>query len=433
MARASNGRAMRAAAETGTDPIRWTIGLTALFAALAWVRLTIPTAPYFDEIHYLPAARHLLEGDKWMNREHPMVGKEMLALGIALFGDNPLGWRIMPLVAGTLALFASMRALWFASLSRFATLAYGILLVSGFLLFIHARIAMLDMFMVSFFALAMWHCAAAVRQPETGRWRLALAGVALGLALGAKWNVLFVAALPGLGFFFARLAAGRRRLLTSRRGAPVPGVSLLEAALWLGLVPVLVYALTYLPAVFIGKDPMPWNGLIAEHVKMLSMQELIVRPHPYMSRWPQWVLDSRSIWYLWEWADRAQRGVVTIGNPLTMLLGLPALVWCAWAGVWQRRWDALAAFLLYAGALGLWIVANKPIQFYYHYFLASCALLAALALALDALWQRGRRSWALAPLVLSVVVFVWFYPILSAAPLEGPRSFEKWMLLDSWR
>ena len=37
--------------------------------------------------------------------------------------------------------------------------------------------------------------------------------------------------------------------------------------------------------------------------------------------------------------------------------------------------------LLYLLTLGFWIVAAKPIQFYYHYLLPSMFLLAALALA----------------------------------------------------
>jgi len=45
--------------------------------------------------------------------------------------------------------------------------------------------------------------------------------------------------------------------------------------------------------------------------------------------------------------------------------------------------------VLYLASLGLWLVAGKNVQFYYHYFLPSCFLLAALALALAELW----RSW----------------------------------------
>ena len=55
-----------------------------------------------------------------------------------------------------------------------------------------------------------------------------------------------------------------------------------------------------------------------------------------------------------------------IGNPLTMLLGLLAIIWCAAIGIVKRRADALAVFALYAASIGFWIVAAKPIQFYYH-------------------------------------------------------------------
>ena len=63
----------------------------------------------------------------------------------------------------------------------------------------------------------------------------------------------------------------------------------------------------------------------------------------------------------------------------------------------------------------------------------SAALLAALALALDALRERGWGWLSWTVLTGSVALFVWFYPILSAAPLPDERGFEKWMWLDSWR
>ena len=72
-------------------------------------------------------------------------------------------------------------------------------------------------------------------------------------------------------------------------------------------------------------------------------------------------------------------------------------------------------------------------QFYYHYLLPSCFLLAALALALDALWKRGWRKLVLLVLAGSVVLFAVFFPILTAAPLAARDSFEFWTWLPSWR
>lgn len=417
------------------DPIVWCGVLTAGFFALAMVRLTIPSAPYFDEIHYLPAAREMLAMHKWINREHPMFGKEMIALGIWALGDNPLGWRIGSALAGTLAFWACIRALWFASQRRFATLAYGVLLASGFMLLIQSQIAMLDAYMLAALSVAFWMLAKAVREPEHGRRYLALGGIAMGVAMGTKWNAVPLAIVPGIAFLLVRLRAAGWRFVWSRRGAPVPGVTLMEAALWLGVVPLVTYWATFLPAYFYTVNPLEPGGFMDYQHKMVALQESVVKLHQYRTRWWQWMFDLRGLWYLYRDIDGAQRGVVMIGNPLTMIAGLPALVWCLWAGIRRRRADALAVTVLYAFAIGFWIIAPKPIQFFYHYLAPSLALFAALALALDALWHRPRQRWIpLAFLAAACGIFAWFYPIISAAPLEGGRqAFVHWMWLDSWK
>jgi dolichyl-phosphate-mannose--protein O-mannosyl transferase len=430
------------APEHPRDPWLWCLAIPLVFAALASMRLAIPSEPFFDEVHYLPAARALLAGGEYMNREHPLLGKELIALGIWLLGDGPMGWRIMPLLAGTLAVGAGMRALWFASLDRYACLVFGVLLATGFHLFVHARIAMLDIFMAAFLSLAAWQFAAAIREPETGRWRLAACGVALGCAMGAKWNAIPLAVLPGLAFFAARLAAGRRRLLLSRRGIPVPGVSLAEAFAWLGVVPLVVYALTYLPGYWMGAPlrPSPLAGelfpfgLVDLHREILELQKSVMAPHNYQSTWPQWVTNTRGIWYLYEYADGAQRGVLLIGNPLAMLLGLPALLWCMVTGFWRREWAKVAAVVGYAASLGLWVVAPKPVQFYYHYMMPSMFLLAALALALADVRNIERLRWlGWAVPLASIGFFALFWKVLSAAPLDGPMSFAHWTWISGWR
>lgn len=425
------------------DPLVWVAALTAAFAALAAINLGTPSQPFFDEVHYLPAARALVSllttgTGPLLNPEHPMLGKELIALGIWWLGDNPLGWRIMPLLAGTLALFAAMRALWHASEDRFATLAFGLLLATGFHLFIQSRIAMLDVFMVAGLAVAAWQFAASIRQPETGRWRLALTGVALGCAMAAKWNAIPLTVLPGLTFFAARLSAGRRRLFLSRRGAPVPGITLVEAFVWLGIVPLAVYALTFVPGYWLGEylrpSPLAEKGLIGFHGEILALQKQILAPHSYQSTWSQWVLNTRGIWYLYEVVDGAQRGVLLIGNPLTMLIGLPALAWCLATGLRRWDWAKLAAVIGYGASLGLWLIAPKSVQFYYHYFVPSFFLLAALALALSDLKNTARGRWfAWGTLTVSAGLFALFYKVLAAAPLEGAMSFANWTWIAGWR
>ena len=424
------------------DPWGWCLVIPLVFACLAAIRLATPSTPFFDEIHYLPAARDMLAAFggadvPYDNPEHPLLGKALIAAGMGIAGDNPIGWRIMSLFAGTLALAASMRALWHASEDRFATLSFGVLLITGFHLFVQARIAMLDIFMVAFLAIAAWQFAAAIRQPETGRRRLMLTGLAIGCALGSKWNAVPMAVLPGLAFFAARLSAGRRRLLLSRRGAPVPGISLLEAFAWLGILPLVTYAVTFAPGYWLGDamhpSPLVEHGLIGLHTQIIELQQQVLSPHTYQSTWEQWAANTRGIWYLYEQVDGAQRGVLLIGNPVTMLLGLAAIVWCGAVGILRGDWARLGVVAGYCVALGFWAFAPKPVQFYYHYVTPSLFLLAALALSLSDLREAGWPKLSYSALAASIAVFAVFFPILTAAPLEGERSFEYWMWLDGWR
>jgi len=418
------------------DPLWWCAAIALVFLGLLLLNLGVPNRIYFDEVHYVKAAKVLLTLAKPQNAEHPLVGKEILGAGIRLFGDTPQGWRTFPALFGALGLFAFSRALWLASGRRFATIAGTLLLAGNFMWFVMSRIAMLDIFMAAFVMGAMWMLAGAVRFPAQGRWRLALAGVFIGLALGAKWNALAAAALPGLAFLIMRVKRHGRHFMLATGGAPVPGISLAEAALWLGTVPLLVYFLTFLPAFFYAERPVdPWH-IVQYQQHMLDLQQSVKKHHPYQSVWWEWVIDKRSIWFLYDARDGVQRGVVMLGNPLAMWAGLPAVLWCLWAGVKRSRRDALAAAALYLACIGMWISNGKPVQFYYHYLLPGAFLMACLALALDALWRRADRwRWA-APggVAVSLALFAVFFPILSAMPLWwGKKSFEFWMWLPSWR
>ena len=64
----------------------------AYFALL--VGVTTPEKFYFDEVHYVPAARQMLEPvmpAPMLNPMHPPLAKQLMALSTRTFGDVPLG------------------------------------------------------------------------------------------------------------------------------------------------------------------------------------------------------------------------------------------------------------------------------------------------------------------------------------------------------
>lgn len=164
---------------------------------------------------------------------HPPVGKWLIGLGEQLFGMNSFGWRFMPLVFGTLLVFITIRMARRLSRSTLVGGIAGVLLTLDGLAFVMSRIALLDIFQ-AFFLVAAVSCLIADRDwfrhrladqleamgvPDLGGrfgptiwlrpWRLA-AGVLFGLAIGTKWNSLFV--LAAMGVLCVLWDVGARRL-----------------------------------------------------------------------------------------------------------------------------------------------------------------------------------------------------------------------------
>ena len=85
--------------------------LTLVAAATRLWNLSHPTdqgTPVFDEKHYVPQGWQVLTGGNWIEDNpayglvvHPPVSKWFLALGEWMFGYGPVGWRIMPAIAGS--------------------------------------------------------------------------------------------------------------------------------------------------------------------------------------------------------------------------------------------------------------------------------------------------------------------------------------------
>ena len=384
------------------------------------VGLEHPNEMMFDETHYVPAARNLFSGIAYGNVEHPLLGKWLIGLSMALFGDTPWGWRVLSTLAGT----ASVAALFGVAQALFrdtrASVAAALLAILNNLLFIQARIAMLDVFMGAFLLAGLWLMIEAWRHRGRGRaWRLACVGVMLGLAVGCKW-----AAAP-----YVALAAGVWLALGWRKG----GAGALAGSFTIGALAVLVYLATFIPAFFVSANRLAPGDLLVHQLELLRLQTQALSPHPYESQWWQWPWIGRPIWYLYERVDGVMRGVLFLGNPAVMWGGLVAIAACL-AGGLRRREPAL---LLIAGLfLFGWLIfaiIPKKIGFYYYYYIPALILPLALAAAFHRFCHGPRIGW-LPPIFIGVAaaLFANFYPVLSARPLGSDDAFKQWTWFDAW-
>ena len=115
-----------------------------------------PNEPLFDEQHYVPDARRIINGEGTQRVEHPPFAKLIIAGGIEVFGDNPWGWRMPAVILSTIALIAFYdicRKLGGSNKTAFlATMFLGL----ENLMFLHSGMAMLDIYVVVFIIFAFW-------------------------------------------------------------------------------------------------------------------------------------------------------------------------------------------------------------------------------------------------------------------------------------
>jgi dolichyl-phosphate-mannose-protein mannosyltransferase len=403
-------------------PLPAALALGLLAQALFSWRLTTPHTLVFDEVHYVPAARMLLGLVGPVNIEHPLLGKALIALGMMIFGDGPLGWRALSTIAASAVVMGVFAILWLL-FGRLRTASVGaVLTILNFTVFVQARTAMLDGFMAAFVVTGLAALLWAMRAHGAGVWgRWLLGAVLLGLAVGTKWT-----ALPYLGFAGAAYGVARWH-----RPGLWPGMPPMLALALLGGVAALAYLATFAPAFFYASEPLTLARLLPFQLDMYARQTQVLPPHVYQSAWWTWPFDWRPIWYFYEHADGAQRGVLMLGNPAIMWGGVLALVACLAA--WVRGGDtrAGAVAMLWIGSVAMWAAIPKSLGFFYYYYLSSIWLSLAIAAAFDH-WRVRLRYWDEAFVALAGVLLIHFYPILSAGALSGPAAFHGWMWLKSW-
>jgi dolichyl-phosphate-mannose--protein O-mannosyl transferase len=205
--------------------------------------------------------------------------------------------------------------------------------------------------------------------------------------------------------------------------------------LLLGVVPVLVYLASYIGRVdgdllaLPWREGSAWRGILEHQLAMLRFHLGLAGDHPYESAPWSWILLKRPVAYSFASSAGAYQEVLAIGNPLTWWPGAIALVA---AGLrWVRAGGGLhrpEVVLLVAAAstyLPWLVLSGSRSQVFIWYLLPTIPFLyGALGLWAALAWSSlpGRITVGVVAVAVTAS-FVFFYPVLTAAPLTP----------DAWR
>ncbi|MBQ6317543.1 MAG: glycosyltransferase family 39 protein, partial [Oscillospiraceae bacterium] len=398
---------------------------------------TYHNSSYFDEIYHARTAWEHLH-DVWpYELSHPPLGKELLSLGILLFGMTPFGWRFSGTLTGVLMLPVMYIFLKRLFGGRRIPLLGTVLLASGFLHYTQTRIATIDSFSVLF--ILLMYCFMYGWLSDDSPADLALCGFSFGLGIACKWICFYAGA--GLALLWIGHWV-RAFVLAAREKRPLPVAAFLRnvpfCLFFFILIPGLIYYLSYLPYGRVKGFPVfsePYTRLVLENQTfMFDYHARLVAQHPYASRWYQWILNIRPILYYLEYLpDGRHIDIAAFNNPLICWGGLMSLAVLLWEAVTRR--DRTAAFLLtaYLAELVPWVFITR-LTFAYHYFAASVFLVPALCYLFWIMEKASprRKYVTLAFTAVSVFLFLFFFPVLCGLPVDNGKSKLVFSWLPTW-
>ena len=382
------------------------VALILVGAGLRFWNLGEPSEIVFDETYFVEQGRQYLSGVDFMD-PHPPFAKWMIATGIAIFGDNPFGWRFMNAVTGT-ALIGLMYLLG-RELFRRRLAAFIAALCVSFdgLLLVDSRIAVIDIHYITWAVGAYILTLRLVADHDLRNLRRLLTiGAVLGISVGAKLYIPFFSFLLVLGTItWVGWQDARQRQIHPLRYLMLP----INVVGWTAFG---FYTLTFAGDYYWGWWHSPIDLVRYIFVDVPGYQAAVAEAtHPYSSPWYTWPLQLKPIWYFWRDASQDQAQVVGIwglGNPLLWWASVPALLLAVFH-TWKHR-SFVSGFLVAGWLLHLlpWVGIGRTL-FLYHYLASLIFAFLALAWMIDRLaagdGTRAERSLAGGVLIVTLLPF----------------------------
>lgn len=436
--------------------LNWGLLILVILAAVTrfW-NLGSPAEIVFDEVHFGKFISAYFTGEYYFDI-HPPLGKLMIAAFGWLFGFKPdfdfehIGepfdermffiLRFLPALFGTLLVLVIYKLILVLGFSRRAAFFGSALVIFDNTLLIESKFVFTDLFFLVFGFSALYFFIRA-EKAEIFKNQIIfwiLTGIFTGLALSVKWT-----SLAFLGIIIASLIFGFFRKHHF-------GDIALKSTVLIGCA-----ALTY-TAVFIPHFkllPKPGGGsafmsqafqneLIANQKGIASDERLtflekfielnkvmysanagLTAGHPDGSKWYEWPLVRKPVFYWVKAMPPKTASIYLIGNPIIWLLVLLGVVGSIFIMLFPEKTRLKLPPLIYLFLFGYFLnllpfILVKRVAFLYHYLPALIFGILILALWVEKfLLAAPRKALYLGLLILIVVGFLVMAPLSYGIPL----------------
>jgi 4-amino-4-deoxy-L-arabinose transferase-like glycosyltransferase len=411
---------------------------------------TYLTETMFDEVYFTRTAEQYLNRQWPYEWTHPPLGKHIIASGIAVFGLNPFGWRIMGVVFGTLMIpiiFLLGKKMFGSYIGGFSA---AFLLTFDFMHFTAARLGLTDTYLAFFSIISQLFFFIYIGNVIRKGWRnasvipLFLSFLLFALGFSTKWLILFgfLGAMAILIVMrLSDLIKNKSKTLSDKFYAffEYPYVYVMLFI----IMAVGVYLALYIPDMLAGRSLMNvaqlQDAMYSYHAGPIGLD------HPYSSPGWSWPIIGKPLWVYVSTLPGDMRSTISMfGNPAVWWIGFAAIISLTGIAILKAVVDLkkrqMPSFEISAAFLSVVFFAQwipyafiSRGLFIYHYYVSVPIICLASAYFISKYWKyTWMKVLAIVYFIAVIALFALFFPVISGMPVstatsESLRWFDQWV------
>lgn len=377
---------------------------------------------YFDEIYHVRNAWEIANRQYMYASVHPLLGTNIIALSIHLFGMHPFAWRLPGAIASVLMLPVLYGILKHLLKRDYLSLIGPFLLAADFMHITTARIATLEPFSIlfilcsfywmlkycrsNFYTLPMWK----------GILYLFLSGIFMGLSIATKWTGCYAAIGLAIMLFTNWIQCFleyKKDKETHQQFFKILLTTMLSCILFFIIIPIVIYCISYIPDKIFRNEPWTIANVWKQAQQMYHYHVNLNATHPYQSTWFQWILDLRPMWYYVGTKGNVFHTISCFSNPLLTWIGLPAILFTTYRALCKKDIVGWYIVIGYFSGLLPWIIYVQRIVFAYHFYPTSLFTIIAIVYCINLLNNRKMSIVVPAYLAAYLALFILFLPVIT--------------------
>lgn len=401
---------------------------------------------YFDEIYFPRTAYEMLNNLSIYEYTHPPLGKIILSIPIHFLGLTPFAYRLCGNIAGILIILVIYKiAKQLFKRERYALFSAIIMALDG-MHFVQTRIGTVDSLLLLFCLTSFMFFLKYLYMPKeesikTRKIPLLLSGTFWGMAISVKWTSAFV----GLGM-------GILYLIKTIKDREINLKLLLWSVLSFIIIPIAIYVASYIPIINNPNAQLYYayenkNGeTVSEYITikdvgsfikyqkaMYDYHSKLEATHPYTSKWYEWPIMKRPLWFYIGRFDNDKIGTIAcMGNPAIWWLSTATAIFTLIYTIIKKDKEGLIILVM---IIATWITYAfiGRIMFIYHYFITLPYMMLTIVFTISKLakWKSKVDYCIPALCAIFLAFFIYFFPVYSGMPvrlkyIKATEWFNSW-------